>query len=662
MTDPAGHGERGAAASAAPLAPGPAKVEGNDWKSLDTTPLEGFEPNLRATVVVPYYQAPDALALTLAGLERQSYPRHLFEVIVVDDGSDPPLELPEGLPLNVRVVHQPDLGFGLARARNNGARAAEGDIVVFLDCDMIPAREWLAAHARWHHAASDAVSIGFRRHLDVTGVSADDVRHCRGTLDELFVGRPWDRPEWIESHMARTAELTSDDDDLFRVASGGNLGMSRHFYWEVGGNDESFTQWGAEDVEFGYRAFTLGALLIPERRALCWHQGEGAAPSPAETRSLEQQRAKLSQLIAHHGFRKANPGRSFTVPQYVVSVATEGVGADAQLDTVESLLAGGVHDLVVWIEQPQPAVEETHGAEIIRRLLGGDPRVRFGPRGGAPGAFAASQFHLFVQAGTPFAPDLVSGLRKQLGTANCATASQRDGSIALLVRARWLHRELRRGLDRESMTAATLAPRLLGGQAASIPAGGPRLPGDGEAASGMVPAANGAPMDRAAAPRAPDGSDPSRRRSPRDAESLPAHTPAAIREPARAADGRRLPRLRKLGRIAAYTLAEARAVRSPADAARLARTVGGWIVQAAGWRLRWIVWRLRRAALQVRRVARRSVGAVRREAASLDQYTAGHLQTRSVHRSVRPAVGGCARSLGGAPHQVLGPGPGRAMR
>ncbi len=615
MTDPAGHGERAAAAPAAPLAPGPAKVEGNDWKSLDTTPLERFKPRLCATVVVPYYQAPDALALTLAGLERQSYPRHLFEVIVVDDGSDPPLEMSEPSPLDVRVIRQPDLGFGLARARNNGARAAQGDIVVFLDCDMIPAREWLAAHARWHHAAGDAMSIGFRRHLDVTGVSAAEVRNCGGTLDEMFADRPFHRPEWIESHMARTAELTSDDDDLFRVASGGNLGMSRHFYWEVGGNDESFTQWGAEDVEFGYRAFTLGALLVPERRALCWHQGEGATPSSAEARSLEQQRAKLSQLIAHHGFRRANPGRSFTVPQYVVSVATDRADTDALLDTVEGLLEGDVHDLVVWIEQRQPAdTEEAHAAEIVRRLLGGDPRVRFGPRGGAPSAFAASQFHIFVQAGTPVGTDLVSGLRKQLGTAECVAASQPDGSVAVLVRARRLHRELRRGLDGESITAATLAPRLLRHRAASISVPELSLPDDVEAASGVPPAADGASANPVAAPRELDEPDPSRRRRQRDAKSLPANTPAVVRESARAMNEGRLPRLRKFVRIAAHTAAEARAVRNPDDAARLARTVGAWIVGAAGWRLRWIAWRVRRIALRARRTARRIALRARRTA------------------------------------------------
>ena len=116
-------------------------------------------------MVVPYYQAPEALALTLAALEGQTYPRDLFEVVVVDDGSDPPLAPVDDSPLAVRVVHQPDRGFGLARARNTGARAAAGEILAFLDCDMMPEAAWLAAHARWHHAASDVLSIGFRAHV-----------------------------------------------------------------------------------------------------------------------------------------------------------------------------------------------------------------------------------------------------------------------------------------------------------------------------------------------------------------------------------------------------------------------------------------------------------------------------------------------------------------
>ena len=113
---------------------------GKRWHRVDVPSLEEFVPTLPVTVVVPYYEAPEALELTLAALECQTYPRDLFEVVVVDDGSKIPLRHPGHTDLDVRVVHQEDLGFGLARARNTGARAASHGILIFLDCDMIRRR------------------------------------------------------------------------------------------------------------------------------------------------------------------------------------------------------------------------------------------------------------------------------------------------------------------------------------------------------------------------------------------------------------------------------------------------------------------------------------------------------------------------------------------
>ena len=55
-----------------------------------------------------------------------------------------------------KAVRQERRGFGLARARNAGAQAAAHDILVFLDGDVIPEAGLVAAHARWHHAVSDA--------------------------------------------------------------------------------------------------------------------------------------------------------------------------------------------------------------------------------------------------------------------------------------------------------------------------------------------------------------------------------------------------------------------------------------------------------------------------------------------------------------------------
>ena len=429
-------------------APPPANARGNEWTSLVVEPRQGFRPALPVSVIVTYYEAPAALELTLAALEGQDYPRELFEVVIVDDGSCLPLEAPSHSPLPIRVIHQEDRGFGLARARNTGARAAAHGILVFLDCDMMPEAGWLSGHARWHHAASDLLTLGFRAHVDVAGIDADGVRGRAGSLEELFAGRPSQRPEWIEFHMSRTGNLTSED-DIFRVVTGGNLGISKDFYDTVGGYDESFTQWGTEDTEFGYRAYTRGGLLVPARDAMCWHQGEGAAPSAAESASLKLQRAKISQLIAHHGFRRATPGRSFTVPQYVVTLRAARTGDVAQLETVEQVLASKVHDLVVWIEEPPGGDSARSGDhEKLRRLLAGDSRVRFGAVGAAAEAIPAAQFHITMPGDAAVGPDVISRLRRLLGADSAASTNPVEPQAGVsIVRAWVLHRASRRGVS-----------------------------------------------------------------------------------------------------------------------------------------------------------------------------------------------------------------------
>ncbi|MXY11325.1 MAG: glycosyltransferase [Acidimicrobiaceae bacterium] len=443
QADPSAGPEAGAALRAEPP---PACVRGNDWRSLPVPPVEEFEPSRSVSVIVPYYEAPEALALTLAGLQLQTYPQELFDVIVVDDGSSTPLHLEAATPLRVKVIHQPDEGFGAARARNNGARAAAGEILVFLDCDMVPEAGWLRAHARWHHAASDVLTLGFRKHVSVDGISADAVRARTGSLGELFEGRQTEEPQWLESRMARTDLLTTGDEDIFRAVTSGNLGVSAQFFAAAGGFDETFNQWGAEDQEFGYRAFALGAVLVPDRDALCWHQGPGARISDAERLSLAQMQGKLMNLIPHGRPREATGGRSFTVPRFAVSVTSSGADQQETLETVHQVLASKTGDLMVWVEEHPGG-----GLEWLHNHLDPDHRVRFGPVGGAAAAFGAARFHITIPAGAPVGSFMVGRLRTQLGSTAAGRARLKSGHRVTITRSWALQRALRCGVRVEDL-------------------------------------------------------------------------------------------------------------------------------------------------------------------------------------------------------------------
>ena len=424
------------------MSPKPTSVQYNDWHRVEVEPLETFAPTLPISVIIPSYQTPaEVLARTLATLEGQTYPRELFEVIIVDDGSEPPLECLPSTPLDVKVVRQERRRFGLARARNNGSQAAAHDILLFLDSDMLTEAGWMMAHARWHHTVSDALTTIAMAHVAIDGINVETIRHRPGSLDALFSDRPTD-PPLAASLIARTNEMTSRADDLFRGFVHGSFGIGKDFYWSVGGFDESFIRYGGEDTEFFYRAYTRGGLLVPVRSAQTWHQGRWSENRDAKNRDRRLQRGKTAHLIAHSSYRGDSPGRIFTVPQYVVTVDGRQRRTDQVIRAVVSLLADRVHDLVVRVETD--ACGDDERLERLQEAFGPDPRVRVAPTRSALEEFPVSPFYVELPAAA-FAQGLVHCLRVRLKDAVIATSEFPDGTTVSIARSWAVHRARRTG-------------------------------------------------------------------------------------------------------------------------------------------------------------------------------------------------------------------------
>jgi lipopolysaccharide/colanic/teichoic acid biosynthesis glycosyltransferase/glycosyltransferase involved in cell wall biosynthesis len=103
-----------------------------------------LENRPRVSVVVPAYNGAETLPLCLTALARQDFPSSEYEVIVVDDGSiDGTVSVARAA--GVQVISQPHAGP--AAARNRGAAAARGELLLFTDADCAPVPGWIAALA-----------------------------------------------------------------------------------------------------------------------------------------------------------------------------------------------------------------------------------------------------------------------------------------------------------------------------------------------------------------------------------------------------------------------------------------------------------------------------------------------------------------------------------
>ena len=448
------------APSPAPFAPPPpASVRYNDWPSVPAPDPDTFVPERAVSVIVPAYRKRAALALTLAGLERQDWPRHLLQVVVVDDGSEPPIEPPPGTSLPLRVIRQPRRGFGLARARNTGVKAAEHDILVFLDADVIAEAGLIRAHARWHQAVGDALTMGFCAHVSPRKLTAAAIRERRGTVADLLGARPSD-PSWLERHMARTGDFTSRHTDLFRAVTGNNFAISRSLWREAGGFDESFTRYGGEDTEFGWRVQTRGGLLVPVREAFGWHQGRWLDGREDKRRHMRLQAEKLADLIPDPGFRSASPAWRHTVPRFVVTLVVGAEPVSRVVERTETLLAGPGADLAVCIDIAPS--REAARIRLWRRYMD-DPRVRVHVGGASLDVYPASPLHVLAPVAAPIGFGTLRRLEAALGEAVTARVPLHGNPRQVTITRAWaIHRARRAGgTAADYGDARTLPERLL---------------------------------------------------------------------------------------------------------------------------------------------------------------------------------------------------------
>ncbi|WP_188190604.1 glycosyltransferase family 2 protein [Nonomuraea sp. SYSU D8015] len=326
------------------------RVRGNDYRVLQ--PAERVTPELTVSVVIPAYGGQDKLDLVLAGLARQTYPAELTEVIVVDNGSTPPLRLPAVRPARTRLVVCPVPGR--AAARNAGLAQATGDVIHWLDSDVVLTPGAIEAHMRWHHTAPYLVVTGYIRFTgaEVPAELPDD-------LERHF--EPAEPHAWIVDLVERTNGLTDNPQRPFSLHVGGATSVNARLIEAAGPMDEELIL--GQDTEMGYRLAQAGAVFVPEPAARAYHLGP--TMRMRDKRPIDRvSHAFVADRIPAYRWLRGHPGRQWKVP-YVTVVVDGTAGYEQVRTTVDSLLAGTVPDISVLLLGPWDTLRREHRSPLL---------------------------------------------------------------------------------------------------------------------------------------------------------------------------------------------------------------------------------------------------------------------------------------------------------
>lgn len=189
------------------------------------------------SVVIPTYNRRVILEKALRALDEQTLDPRTYEVVVVDDGStDGTIDMLRALQVSytLRVLEQPN--SGPATARNRGIMAAQGDLIVFIDSDIVSCPEFLEAHVAAHAGRPNVIGHG-------------PVIH---TTD-------------IDDPMSARMKVTDISRAFFAT---GNVSIRKEHLTRAGLFDETFAEYGWEDLELGLRLRQLGlkAVKVPKAR------------------------------------------------------------------------------------------------------------------------------------------------------------------------------------------------------------------------------------------------------------------------------------------------------------------------------------------------------------------------------------------------------------
>lgn len=248
---------------------------------------------MKASVIIPAYNSKERLYYNLISLNNQDCDFNIFEVIVVDNGSnDNTLEMLENFKakFSFKFVRL-EKNRGIARGRNEGIRKAVGEILIFHDSDMIANRDFITRHLK-NHEEKNIVVCGvpwkriFTFYYKELQLESDNKNFnmidkyplidVESIIDGSYIKKSFDLSvdfiKGLKEILKNHNEELKDYVLPWRFFITNNASVERSRVMEVGMFDENIVGYGFEDYDLGIRLYKSGSKFIFDKNIVNVHQ------------------------------------------------------------------------------------------------------------------------------------------------------------------------------------------------------------------------------------------------------------------------------------------------------------------------------------------------------------------------------------------------------
>lgn len=259
---------------------------------LDRNPL--FDKNLpnlssvTASIIIPCFNTEKTINRVLDVIKYQSANLDIkeLEVILIDDGSSKSVNdfiSDKTYPFRLQIIRLEKNG-GLSNARNIGVNAAGGDILIFLDSDILLEKNYIREHLVRNVIVSNAVFVSFKENTETTDPRIS-VEKINSGLEMPDYSKDLRVSKLIRKDAIGSYKVSDDTEveilestnyfksfsgsrvfgvyDLSCMIIGHNFSARKDTITKSSPFTHKLTGWGMEDVYFGLKLINNGSFIIP---------------------------------------------------------------------------------------------------------------------------------------------------------------------------------------------------------------------------------------------------------------------------------------------------------------------------------------------------------------------------------------------------------------